>query len=180
MPIFAPRSHVFVDESKSRGYFVAAAAAAPNRVQELDRGMRSLTRKGQRRIHFTSESDSSRRSLISRMCELDVSVQLYVVRGESDREARTKCLQALITDVANSGVSRLVLERDDSLMVSDRRTIRQALETLNCRDRLRYEHVSPQEQSLLWVSDAVAWCHQAGGDWVRRASPLVGGITHLS
>jgi hypothetical protein len=35
------------------------------------------------------------------------------------------------------------------------------------------------ELSALWVSDAVAWCHGAGGDWLRRIAPLVVSTTAL-
>ena len=38
---------------------------------------------------------------------------------------------------------------------------------------LHYRHAVPHEYPLLWVSDAVAWCYSSGGDWMRRAEPLV-------
>nr|WP_229715266.1 hypothetical protein [Subtercola lobariae] len=88
-------------------------------------------------------------------------------------------MNELVKDLAESRASRLVIERDDSLVSADRRMIRTALETHNYVEHLSYAHVSPSDEPLLWVSDAVAWCFQAGGDWVRRASPLVRGHTKL-
>jgi len=179
MSIFEPRTHVFVDESKTKGYFVAAAAAAPENVTNIDKGLRRLTRRGQSRMHFNSESDPSRRTLLARMAEMDVQVQLYVVRGYSDKAARIMCLQALVSDLAGAGVTRLLIERDDSIMAADRRIIRASLIENEYLDQLHYQHVSPADHSVLWVSDAVAWCHQAGGEWIKRADPLVGEITKL-
>jgi hypothetical protein len=179
MPVFERLDHVFVDESKRGSYYVAAAAVAPARASETQRSIRQLTRPGQRRIHFKSENDSSRRSLLSAMCGLDVRVQLYIVRGEADKVARTMCLQALVSDLAESGAARLTIERDASLIQADRRTIREALHVHDYATALTYEHVAPADNALLWVSDAVAWCYQAGGDWMRRAGPLVSGEKRL-
>lgn len=113
------------------------------------------------------------------MSELDVAVQLYVVRGRSDKDARQMCLEALVADLADSGASRLTLERDDSLVTADRRIIRAKLVEKRYLEKLSYQHASPTDHSILWVSDAVAWCHQAGGDWVTRASGIVRGVTTL-
>ena len=179
MSIFEPRMHVLVDESKTKGYFIAAAAVAPENVTTIDKSLRKLTRRGQSRMHFKSESDSSRRQLLARMAEMDVRVQLYVVRGHSDKDARVMCLQALVSDLAEAGVARMLIERDDSIMAADRRIIRASLIENEYLDQLQYQHVAPADHSVLWVSDALAWCHQAGGEWIKRAEPIVGGITKL-
>lgn len=179
MSIFQPRSHVFVDESKARDYFVAAATVAPDRTSQVDRDLRKLTRRGQSRIHFKSERDSSRRVLLSRMAGAGLRVQLYVVRGRTDKESRQMCLEALVADLADAGASRLTLERDESLIMADRRIIRDALIAHNYLGMWTYQHAGPADYSALWVSDAAAWCHQAGGEWIARAQPLVGGVTTL-
>ena len=179
MSTFQPRAHVFVDESKARGYFIAAAAVSSLDMKSVDQSLRQLTRRGQSRIHFSSESDSSRRALLDQMKGLEVAVQLYVVRGYSDKDARRLCLEALVADLSESRAARLTLERDDSLVSADRRIIRTSLVRHDYVNDLTYQHASPSAYSILWVSDAVAWCHQAGGSWVSRAQPLVLGITRL-
>ncbi|MET4783478.1 hypothetical protein [Glaciihabitans sp. UYNi722] len=179
MPAFERLDHVFVDESKRGDYYVAAAAVAPARAGETQRSVRQLTRPGQRRIHFKSENDSSRRSLLSAMSALDLRVQLYIVRGEPDKVSRTICLEALIADLAESGATRLTIERDESLIQADRRTIRDALHVHDYAAALSYEHAAPVDNAMLWVSDVVAWCYQAGGDWLRRVEPLVSGERRL-
>lgn len=42
-----------------------------------------------------------------------------------------------------------------------------------------YVHLKRHEEPLLWVSDAVAWCHQKGGPWIARAAPLVAEVRTL-
>ncbi|MFD6054629.1 hypothetical protein [Agromyces sp. NPDC060279] len=180
MTVFDARSHVFIDESKARGYYIAAAAVTEHDVIATEKELRQLVRRGQRRIHFVRESDSSRRSLLSRMQSLGVSVQLYTATGLTDRAARKLCLDALVDDLASSGATRLCMERDDSVADADRRIVRNALVRNNYLDGLRYEHAAPQERPLLWVSDAVAWCYQSGGDWLKRAAPLVRGTRRLT
>ena len=44
---------------------------------------------------------------------------------------------------------------------------------------LEYRHLSPYEEPLLWVSDAVAWAMGAGGDWRRRVEPMIDEVVRL-
>ncbi|VXC53471.1 hypothetical protein ARTHRO9V_280375 [Arthrobacter sp. 9V] len=90
-----------------------------------------------------------------------------------DKKARPLCLERLLEDLVAGGASKLVLESDESLQQSDRRLIAQHLKALGGADGFQYMHCKAHEEPLLWVSDAVAWCHQKGGDWIRKASPLV-------
>ena len=94
---------------------------------------------------------------------MDVRVQRYVVSGHCDKVARIMCLQALVSDLAGAGVTRLLIERDASIMAADRRIIRASLVDNDYVDQLHYPHVAPADHSVLWMSDAVAWCHQARG-----------------
>lgn len=176
---FGRRAHVFIDESKSKNYYIAAAAALPTEAPEIDRALRRLTRPGQRRIHFKAERDSSRRLILSKLEAHEIRVHVYIAEGMSDKEARPLLLNTLVKDLVESGASRLMIERDQSLIEADRRTIRQALVSHGYVHELVYQHTAPVDHAMLWVSDAVAWCYQAGGDWIRRAEPLVSGITRL-
>lgn len=179
VPLYAPHSRVFVDESKAKGYYLAATAVVPGEIAAINKALRQLTRAGQDRIHFKKESDSSRRKLLSQFCTLELSVAVYATRGLPDKEARERCLIALATDAAEAEVDLLMLERDESLVKADKRILRETLIRLDCRTP-RYDHAVPTAHPVLWVSDAVAWCYQAGGDWWRRAQPLVSGVRRLS
>ena len=77
MSSFARGSRVYVDECKARGYYIAAAVVMPNNIGGIDKALRKLTRPGQRRIHFTSESDSSRRAILAAVAQLGVQVVIY-------------------------------------------------------------------------------------------------------
>ncbi|MFD4643197.1 hypothetical protein ACFWN2_38230 [Lentzea sp. NPDC058436] len=46
-------------------------------------------------------------------------------------------------------------------------------------DGLVYEHIQSSSEPALWISDALAWCHGAGGDWKRRIAPVTGAVVDL-
>lgn len=80
----------------------------------------------------------------------------------------------MVIEACRSGASKLIIERDDSLVTADRSLIATVLRA-ELSPEIEYVHALPYEHPLLWVSDAVAWCHSSGGDWVRRVAPLVEG-----
>ncbi|WP_156888145.1 hypothetical protein [Microbacterium indicum] len=163
----------FIDETKARGYHVVATMVRPEDAEHVRKSMRALVRSGQRRLHFKAESPASRRKLMAEIRRLPVAALVYSVHGEKDATARRMCLQALIEDAQTHHVRAVSLERDESLMAADRRILRDALDRIDYRESLRYEHLSPYEEPLLWISDAVAWCVQAGTTWRAAASPLI-------
>lgn len=171
-------AHVFVDESKSKAYYVAACVIAPADVAGSRRAISALRRGGQRRVHFKSESDSSRNAFLNGAIEAGLTTRLYMARNLPDKTARPLCLEHLLDDLMAAGATKLVLESDESLEQADRRIIAQHLRSRGAGDSLQYMHCRPHEEPLLWVSDAVAWCHQKGGDWIRRAAPLVQDIVY--
>lgn len=168
----------FVDESKSRGYHLVAIEAADSDVAGLRREVRALLRPGQRRLHFTRESESSRRSLSGALARLPVRAHVASIRGVDDKTARKRCLDHLVRSAAASGIRRIVLERDASIEAADRRMLGAAIRAAGASD-LRYEHADAREEPLLWVADAVAWAQQAGGAWPRRFAPLVSATSRL-
>ena len=178
-PIFRAHDHVFVDESKARGYYVVATATSPSSVALAGKALRGLLKPGQRRLHFKSENDRRRRQLLSRMCELDVRVSVWLVQQLSDKEARPRCMGALVDEAIRAGTDQLIIERDASLERIDRQLIATALRRQYAQ-RPRYSHAAPHEHPLLWVSDAVAWCYSKGGDWTRRVDTIVHArVTHI-
>jgi hypothetical protein len=175
---FRPADRIFVDESKARGYYVVATAAASASVHAAERTLRKLLKPGQYRIHFKSEKDSRRRFILARMCELDVRSSVWIVKQLPDKTARPLCLTALVGAAVNGRAAQLTLERDDSLEARDRQLIAGVLRREGGIP-LQYGHAAPREHPLLWVSDAVAWCYSNGGDWVRRCDAIVNGRVTL-
>ena len=106
--------HVFVDESKARGYLLAAAALLPGDLDHARSVVRGLTLPGQQRLHMTKESDPRRRSILSALHGLDLTVTLYDAGRTHTHEldARAGCLRQLVTDAAAAHATLLVLEED--------------------------------------------------------------------
>ena len=168
----------FVDESKARGLLVACTVANPGDVVAARRVLNGLRMKGQRRLHFKSESDSRRRSICSSLVTLPITVRIYQTKGKADRSSRALALDAVVRDLAAVQGTRLVIERDDSLVQSDRAALFQSVRAHSVPD-LRYEHPSAHEEPMLWVSDAVAWCYAKGGPWRSRVDPIIEGVTTI-
>jgi len=79
-------------------------------------------------------------------------------------------------DAQEATAEILVIERDDSTISHDRRTLFQHLRGSD----VRYEHKRPHEDSLLWIPDAVAWSWTKGGPWRKRTENLAEGVKLLS
>ena len=107
------------------------------------------------------------------MSALVLRVQHYIAQGASDNVFRPMRLEVLAVDLAESEARRVTIERDESSIQADHRTIRAALDVHDCAGALRYEHAAPADNTMLWISNAVAWCYQAGGDSMDRFEPLV-------
>ena len=173
-------AHVFVDESKSRGFLLAAAIVSAAELARLRQAVDSLRLPGQRRIHFTSERDARRRAIVTALAAERVEVLVYAGPPECPvTRARDLTMARLADDAIRLGAARIVVERDDQAVHSDRRIIRERAELAGRHDILRYEHLRAHEECLLAVPDAVAWCWAKGGDWRRRVAPLVARAVQL-
>lgn len=168
---------VFVDETKSRDYIMAAAAMLPGDVTTARKRLTGLLLPGQERLHFTHERESRRRQLMSAMCGLDLEVTVYVARTRDHVAGRRACMKAILDDVIEQQARMLTLELDESVQVPDRRIMAE-------RFRLEakapeYRHLPAKSEPLLWVPDAVAWCHQRGGEWRTVCEPIVRAVHEL-
>lgn len=61
----------------------------------------------------------------------------------------------------------------------DKVTLQRTLGSHPSKTELTYEHLDSAAEPLLWISDAVAWCHGAGGDWRRRIRVAVARVIEL-
>ena len=78
--------HVFVDETKAKGFVLVAAVVAPASLASLRSQVNALRLKGQQRLHFASESNR-RRSMIARSL-IATGVQSYVYDATSFRDGK--------------------------------------------------------------------------------------------
>jgi len=110
-------AHVFVDESKQRGYLLVASVVVPSDLDSVRRVLRGLVLPGQRRPHMKDESESRKRSIATAITVSGVTATIYDAgrRYRDERERRAACLHALVLDAARRGDAMLVLEQDDTL-----------------------------------------------------------------
>jgi len=174
--------HAFVDESvrAASGYMICAVTVSSGDLPDIRRALRAMRLGGQSRIHMGKESPSRRRALLSDIGGLDVETHLFVVSkgGVSDRVLRDICLEEVGLRLPQLGVSRLVIESCDQ----DRQDVQVLRGALLKVDKLRdvtYQHEKPAAEPLLWLPDMVAWAYGKGGDWQRRAKPLIAEVHRL-
>ena len=163
----------FVDENSSKNYFLCSLSVALNRKPQLRKALRLLRMPGQSRIHFVDERDARRRQIMSAIANLRVQTTIIESRSKNQKDARGKCLRALMRRAhARSAVS-ITLERDESVMQFDRRILFEANRVFGSEGSVTYANESPRSEPLLWIPDAVAWCYAKGGEWRRRIDPLI-------
>lgn len=170
---------LFVDESKTRGYTMVATVVAHKDLDSLRRSLRKNRLRGQKRIHFTKERDSRKRLLLSRFTDLRLQSVVFHCDTKDDVAGRRACLSAIVAHAASHGYDQVVIERDASIEQADKKAIQQEVQRQNARGTLTYRFEAPQLEPLLWVADAVAWSYTKGGDWMRRAKPLISGVENL-
>jgi hypothetical protein len=166
---------ILIDESRRGGaYLLASVAGAEGQVAEIRKALRQFPLRGESQLHFAKEKEARRKILISQMTPLSWSGIVYrtrIERGESEAQARERCLAAACHDVP--AVARLVLDsRGEHQDSGDRRVLARFLQGRKAvRAEMTYMHVRSREEPLLWLPDAVAWCAGKGGDWPRRCLP---------
>lgn len=162
---------VFVDESVRANYVLCAVRVDPRDLSAARSFLRKQLLAGERRIHFAKENRRRRRELLASFCAHGFDTALYTAPAH-DRFARTRLLGLLVDDTGDE-LHRLVLESRDVRDAEDQRDIIRLHLTGRFPDTATYEHLRPHEEPLLWVADAVAWAHGAGGDWHRRSATMV-------
>lgn len=95
------------------------------------------------------------------------------------RAARAACLHAAIADLAATDITRLILERDDSLFQADRALLYRAVRDTGQHDRPRYEHLPARTEPLLWIPNAIAWCATHDRPWQTRIRGVLTRAVHL-
>lgn len=173
--------HVFVDESKRRGYLLVASAVVPNELDTVRKVLRGLVLPGQRRLHMKDESDQRRRSITTAIAVSGITATIYDAgrRYPTERDRRAACLHALVLDAAAGGDSVLVIEQDDTLLSWDNQRLIEYTREAGCRDTLRYEHRKASAELLLAIPDAIAWCWAKGGAWRHRVEPMVTDVRNV-
>ncbi len=164
------REWVYVDESKRVGYTVVAVTVVTGPAHvAAERALRGLLLPGQRSIHFKSESDGRKRTILAEMASLAVSGMVYERASGPHVPARRACLEALSVDHAKTG--QIVLDMSEGDRVADERTLRET--RTRCAGTFRFRHEEPHRCPGLWLPDALAWSWTRGGVWRQLVMPMV-------
>ncbi len=162
----------YADESvRGRDYMLGVTLVPSSEVKATRRALRALVLRGQRRIHFSSESNHRRRALLSDIAALETSSTIYLARHHDQPAARDALLTAMVHDLLKEPTARLVLESRAGQDQRDRSVIWRAIGS-SSRTRLAYGHEVGYHEPLLWVPDAVAWAWGRGGRWRQTVSDL--------
>lgn len=166
-------AHLYVDESKARGYLLVASVHLPADVTATRKLIGDLVLPRQRRLHMTKESNARRRMILDAIDAAGVQATIFDAgrRHRHELDARAACLETLI-QTSPTDTHLVVIERDDSLLDWDRRRLFELVRATG-RTELRYVHRRAVEDHLLAIPDAIAWCWAKGGIWRQRVRPVV-------
>lgn len=164
----------FIDESKSGKYIMAASAIVDINVATIRKQLESEARRlGRSRLHFVKLDDSDRKQVLSNLEPIGPVVTVYMAESRNHRVGRESCIRSIAADAIAVNAKKVLFEQDASVAANDRRLLREILFSAGNVNTFEYDHSDPTLESCLWLSDAIAWCEQAGGDWKRRSQPLV-------
>lgn len=157
---------IFADESKSRGFRLAATVIADRDTVRCRSEMSRLRRGPTRRIHFVKEMNSTRKAILTTIGTMPVAHLLIDVEPlHGARDPRERALVSLVHLAHKLGATTVVLERDPSTLEKDRRTLFAASRALEDGAGIRYRQLAAHEEPLLWIPDAIAWSWTRGGEW---------------
>ena len=171
--------HAFVDESQHGAYRICAALIDPVDLAPARTYLRAMLLPGQRRLHFAKERPQRRRALLTSMQRLPIRTRIYT---STDKEpvARTRAIQALLSDLVDLDGRRLVIERREASQdAREHLQIVAAIQAGKAPYELIYDHLAGHEEPMLWIADAVAWAYAAGRKWRPRVKPLIEQVRDL-
>ena len=178
MALFPRRSVVYLDECMASSYVLIATSVRPEKVTHISRVLRSAVRRGQRRVHFNSESKAQRQSFVRLLHEIEFACVLYVCDGPVPRQSREQCISKLLGDAVDSSISRLVIEDDESLRIRERQQIARHLAGFT--EQFSYTHSNAHDEPPLWISDAIGWCWNRGGAWRKSVTGFIEKVESVS
>jgi len=154
--------HAFVDESlRAAGdglYMVAAVVVVDGDIEASRRAAQNVLLARQRRFHWRNESERQRLRMLEVISTLDATALAYsrALRGERQERARALCIERMLWDLREMGVSEVVFESRGRGNNKDARTIANAQRAGVAAKTMRYRFERPEEEPMLWIPDAVA------------------------
>lgn len=173
----------YVDETKAKGYLVAAASGSGEDLKLARKQIDSLILPQQRSLHMKSERDARRKLIadtIGAFSDLSVRGIIYDAgRAGTERDRRARCLEALVADVARHDAASIVFDLDETLLSWDRQRMIELTRAAGVQEQVAYRHSSRHQEQMLAIPDVIAWCWARGGDLRRRVTPVVAEVRRL-
>jgi len=163
-------NHFYVDESRAHKgpYLLIATKIETSSSALIRKELKTFLNKGQKRIHFTNESDGRRKQILAVISNLEISCSIYSCSNKKDIEARYRCINALFQDTGPSGISRVVMEARES---QDHRDLKWFKESRRFESHhIVLAHSLPRTEPLLWIPDAIGWAYGRGNPWREMVS----------
>lgn len=92
-------------------------------------------------------------------------------------EARARTLRRLVRQAHVLSIERMVIERDESTLLLDRRVLSEVTTNASDSAALSYGWSPPRQEPLLWAADAFAWAWSTGGKWRDQVKRRVKSIS---
>jgi len=167
--------HIFIDETKRRGYLMVASIHAATDVLPMRTVVRNLLLPKQRYLHMKDERDGRRRTIAEAFVEAQVRAVVYRAGAphRTDLQRRAACLRAIVEDNSSAADVRLILHQDDTLLSFDNQRLIEYTREFDCRHTLHYGHRRADAELLLGIPDTIAWCCAKGGEWQRLVQPVL-------
>lgn len=162
----------YVDECKAAGYLLVATMIQNHDGPRIRKFLKAQVKKGQRSTHFSRENPGRKKQILADYEKLPFQCFVFHQREKPTFEARAKCLTDLFETAVRVGVGLVVIERDDSIFVLERKFLLELIKARGWQDRVAFEHNRRHEEPLLWISDSLAWCIGKSGEWNRSLSNL--------
>ena len=124
-------------------------------------------------VLYVDESFSKNYILVGHLVAANRVGQLLVVEvaGMDNKGARAKSLQLMLDLLEKYGLTQIFIELDESTRKLDTQVLMK-WKTENSSS-IDFEFARRNEEPLLWLADAIAWCEGRGGDWLRRSASMI-------
>ena len=168
-------NQMFSDESKERGYRMAAVVVRSEVVAQVRQDCKTWAAPGSRRFHARKEHDQRCKDALRKLSLMGDDVSIVVVeRFASVREAqlRESVLLGLASWAAESDVSRWIIELDEPARKADNRALSDFSKSTGSPE-FEYLHLAGAADPVLWAADLAAWAWTKGGRYRDVIKPLV-------
>ena len=124
-------------------------------------------------VLYVDESFSKNYILVGHLVAANRVGQLLVVEvaGMDNKGARAKSLQLMLDLLEKYGLTQIFIELDESTRKLDTQVLMK-WKTENSSS-IDFEFARRNEEPLLWLADAIAWCEGRGGDLLRRSASMI-------